>query len=73
MLTIKKPKELNNQSDKLFRKRNRILKVGFKSELLKNTLYNNFPESLTDSLKTEKRVICKRLKFFVSAQPVEIN
>ncbi len=64
MLTIKEPKELNNQSDKLFWNRNRILKVGFKSELLKNTLYNNFSESLIDSLKTENRVTLRRIEPF---------
>ena len=64
MLTIKKPKELNNQSNKLFWNRNRILKVGFNSELLKNTLYNNFPESLANSLKTENRVTMRRIEPF---------
>ena len=65
MLKTKEPKELNNQSNNLFRNRNRILKVGLNSELLKNTLYYNFPESLTNSLKTENRVMMSRIEPFI--------
>ncbi len=40
------------------------MKVDLNMELLKNTLYYNFPESLTDSFKTENRVIMRRIEPF---------